>query len=154
MKHCHNCKSSLLTQKNLTETLEVTSYIFTAQLPALVCEACGEASYAGEDLHRFELAAARKLAEIAEPSGEAVRFLRKSIGLKAIDLAQLLHITPETLSRWENEKLAVDENSFLILGDLEEDHCTGSKRTRERLKTIREPRTHKPSLITLDLPVS
>ena len=101
MKRCHNCKSERLTQKTLTETLEVAGYVFTAQFPALVCEACGEASYAGEDLHRFELAAARKLAAIAEPSGEAVRFLRKSMGLKAIDLAQLLYITPETLSLGE-----------------------------------------------------
>lgn len=152
MKHCYNCQSELLIQKTPTETLEIAGYVFTAQLPSLVCEACGEGSYAGEDLHRFELAAARKLAEIAEPSGEAARFLRKSIGLKAIDLAQLLHITPEILSRWENGKLAVDENSFLILGDLVEDYCTGSKRTLERLKTLREPRTHKPSLIPLELP--
>ena len=152
MKRCHNCKSERLTQKTLTETLEVAGYVFTAQLPALVCEACGEASYAGEDLHRFELAAARKLAAIAEPSGEAVRFLRKSMGLKTIDLAQLLHVTPETLSCWENGKLAIDENSFLVLGGLVEDHCTGSTRTLERLKTRREPKTNKPSFISLELP--
>ena len=63
----------------------------------------------------------------------------------------VFHVTPETLSRWENGTLAVDENSFLILGDLVEDRCTGSTRTLERLKTRREPKTNKPSFIPLEL---
>jgi putative zinc finger/helix-turn-helix YgiT family protein len=154
MKRCHNCKSERLIEKTLPETLEVADYIFTAQIPALVCENCGEASYAGEDLHRFELAVARKLSEMGEPGGEAFRFMRKSIGLKAVELAQLFNITPETLSRWENEKLVVDESAFLILGDLVEDHCTGSKRTLDRLKALREPKTNKPSHIPIEFPLS
>jgi putative zinc finger/helix-turn-helix YgiT family protein len=151
MKRCYQCKSEQLTEKMVTETLEVAGYTFSAQLPALVCGTCGETSFAGEDLHRFELAVARKLSEMGEPSGDAFRSMRKSIGLKAIELAHLLNVTPETLSRWENGKLAVDEGAFLILGDLVEDHCTGSKRTLQRLKALREPRTDKPSFISLQL---
>jgi putative zinc finger/helix-turn-helix YgiT family protein len=151
MKRCYQCKSERLAEKTLTETSEVAGYTFTAQLPALVCEACGETSYAGEDLHRFELAVARKLSEMGEPSGEAFRCMRKSIGLKAIELAHLLNVTPETLSRWENGKLVVDEGAFLILGDLVEDQCTGSKRTLQRLKALREPREARPSLIPIQL---
>jgi putative zinc finger/helix-turn-helix YgiT family protein len=151
MKRCYHCKSERLVEKTLPETLEAVGVIFTAQLPALVCEVCGESSYAGEDLRRFELAVARKLADLGEPNGEAFRLMRKSIGVKAVELAQLLNVAPETLSRWENGKLAMDEGAFLILGDLVEDHCTGNLRTLQRLKALREPRAPKPSHISIEL---
>jgi putative zinc finger/helix-turn-helix YgiT family protein len=144
MKRCHNCKSDQLVEKTLSETIEVAGNVFTAQLPALVCEACGEASYAGEDLHRFEWAVARELAETGKISGEALRFMRKSISLKAVELAQLLGITPETLSRWEKGKLEVDEKTFLIVGDLVEDYFAGNTRTRRRLLAIRASKTNPP----------
>jgi len=36
-------------------------------------------------------------------SGKEVRFLRKEMGIKAIDFAKLLNVSKVTISRWENE---------------------------------------------------
>ena len=35
-------------------------------------------------------------------SGEEIRFLRKEMGLKAVELANLLGVSKVTVSRWEN----------------------------------------------------
>jgi DNA-binding transcriptional regulator YiaG len=35
--------------------------------------------------------------------GQIVK-MRKNLGFKAVELARLLHVTPETMSRWENGK--------------------------------------------------
>jgi len=48
-------------------------------------------------------------------TGEEIRFLRKRLGKKQADFAQEIGIEPETLSRYENDKLAVSEMSDKVI---------------------------------------
>jgi len=48
-------------------------------------------------------------------SGKEIRFLRRALGIKAIDLAKFLDITPETFSRWENGAIPISTNAERIL---------------------------------------
>jgi DNA-binding transcriptional regulator YiaG len=48
-------------------------------------------------------------------NGKELKFLRKAIGLKAVDLAKFLDVAPETLSRWENGKEAISTNAERVL---------------------------------------
>src|SRR5262249_34268170 len=48
-------------------------------------------------------------------SGEEIRFLRKALGMKAVDLAKFLDVTPETFSRWENGAIPISTNAERIL---------------------------------------
>lgn len=48
-------------------------------------------------------------------TGEEFRFLRKSMGMSARDLAQLLGVTTVSLSRWENDKEKVGPQSDRLL---------------------------------------
>ena len=41
--------------------------------------------------------------------GAEIKFLRKELHMKAIDLAKVLGITPATISRWENDKKPIGE---------------------------------------------
>jgi DNA-binding XRE family transcriptional regulator len=50
---------------------------------------------------RAELAVARELVTRGAFTPESFRFLRKTLGLRAVDLAELLDVTPETISHWE-----------------------------------------------------
>lgn len=48
-------------------------------------------------------------------NGQEIKFLRRAIGLKAVDLADFLDVTPETLSRWENAKEPISTNPERVL---------------------------------------
>jgi len=64
------------------------------------------------------LEAAIAVARVTLPhklSGREIRFLRRSMGLKAVALAKFLDVTPETLSRWENGPEAISTNAERVL---------------------------------------
>jgi len=48
-------------------------------------------------------------------TGEEIRFLRKRLGKKQADFAQEIGIEPETLSRYENDRVAVSEISDKVI---------------------------------------
>ncbi len=61
---------------------------------------------------------AKELAVAGVKSGAALRFIRKAAGLPATDLAVLLDVRPETVSRWENDKRPIDRGSCAVLHQL------------------------------------
>jgi len=60
--------------------------------------------------------------------------MRKAIGLSSKKLATMLGIKPETLTRWENGRLAVPRLAFLTLAKLAEDELAKQRNTREQLE--------------------
>ena len=48
-------------------------------------------------------------------TGSEVKFLRKYIGLSGAEFARLVHVEPETLSRWQNEKEEIGKNSDRLI---------------------------------------
>jgi putative zinc finger/helix-turn-helix YgiT family protein len=111
---------------------------FSAGLPADECSRCGEIYVEGEALANFEKLVAGKLAQEGPASGEAFRFLRKAIALKAADLAALLGVTPETISRWENGQREVDMAAWATLAAIVVDSLRGQTLTIDRLRAAAE----------------
>lgn len=75
------------------------------------CKKCGE-SYASipniQKLHRVIGAhICEKRKALFRP--EEIKFLRKDLQLRAKELSQLLGVTPQTVSRWENGKKEIGE---------------------------------------------
>ncbi len=69
---------------------------------AHVCQACGEYDLPAQDLAAYELrAVALVLREVQTPSGDALRFARRALGLRQADLGALLDVRSETVCRWE-----------------------------------------------------
>lgn len=140
MRRCPKCMAQRLVRATAEYEAKVAGYTFEVAEPATRCQACGESYVSAADARRTALAIAAKLAELGEASGAAVRHMRKALGLKAVELAALLGLTPETVSRWETGAVPVDGFAFVVLGDLVEERVTGRAATTEaRLRALREP---------------
>ncbi len=140
MKRCPSCKKSNLTKG--TTTVERTFRSRSGKVravvenvPALVCRVCGEALVSGEDLGRAELIAASRLLDVGARSGALLSWTRRSLGLLATDLAALLGITAETVSRWENDRVEPEPAVWNVIADLVDDRLEGRTRTEDRLRT-------------------
>jgi DNA-binding transcriptional regulator YiaG len=140
MKRCSRCDGGLLTV-NAEVTREVAGHAFVGSVPARKCNACGEITFEGSILQRFDLHVATRLADSGVCCGAAFRFLRKAIGLRAVDLAELLDVSAETLSRWETDKRSVDRGSLAVLASCVRDALAGRTWTLDLLRALRTPRT-------------
>jgi DNA-binding transcriptional regulator YiaG len=91
--------------------------------PVVLLSAAYEATHGEEtgivvpDVSALEAAIA--VARVTLPyklSGNEIRFLRKAIGMKAVDLAKFLAVDPAHFSRWENESgSAITTNAERVL---------------------------------------
>jgi putative zinc finger/helix-turn-helix YgiT family protein len=134
---CHN-DDAVLVKGSYGYHQEVSGRTFTATLHARVCPVCGEKIVAYEDLHPVNLAVAKTLAKEGPIDGPSFRFMRKTLCMKATDLARLLDVTPETISKWENDKTPVLRSAWMVLTEMVLDEAEKRSRTlmRDRLADL------------------
>lgn len=91
-------------------------------LPVVLLNAAFEAKHGDEtgivvpDVEALECAmAVARVMVPAKLAGNEIRFLRKVIGEKAVNLAKFLDVTAETFSRWENGAVPISTNPERIL---------------------------------------
>ena len=137
MKTCEGCEGRV-TRTRKQEVLVVSGRRFVVSLPARACRSCGVQADAAS-LERIELEVACELAREGPASGETFRFMRKALGMRAMDLADLLGITPETVSRWENGQRLVDRSAWIALGSMVLEKARRSTATVQRLRTFKNP---------------
>ena len=137
---CVTCgKREVRTGPALPYSRTVAGHEFNGSVPGRACSACGEKYYNGPELVQFDLRVAAELARSGTTNGEAIRFMRRSAGMKATDLADLLGVTPETVSRWENGKLAADRRTIALLGSIVNDIIAGRSYTVDWLHSLIAP---------------
>ena len=139
MKRCYNCKSERLIKAKVEERVKVGRRTFVSTLPVIRCSACGEETFAGPDLQALELRIAGELARHGEVAAEAFSFMRRVLGVRAMDLAEYLDVTPETVSRWEHGKQPIDRGAAALLSAMVVDRLEGRTTTLDRLKTLLKP---------------
>jgi DNA-binding transcriptional regulator YiaG len=140
MKRCTHCdKGGALVSRTAENSREVGGHLFVAFLPAEACTSCGKVYFESNVLERFELHVAGKLADAGVSTGPAFRFMRKALGMRATDLAALLDVSAETISRWETEKRGVDRGALALVGALVRDTLEGRTSTLQQLRALREP---------------
>jgi hypothetical protein len=115
-------------------------------VPGWQCGDCAEVYRTADDLGRSELIAAGGLASTGYREGAVFKFMRKAVGLRATDLAELLDVTPETISRWENDRHEIDRPAWLAVEGLVRDALERKDTTRRRLLALNERRAHKEPL--------
>jgi putative zinc finger/helix-turn-helix YgiT family protein len=139
MKRCYKCKSEKLQETTAEDRIKVAGKTFTAMVPVIKCRACGELYYPGPALEAFELDVAGELARHGEASAEAFSFMRRALGVKAVELAELLDVTPETVSRWEHGRQPIDRGAAALLSTMVVDRLEGRTTALDRLKTLLKP---------------
>jgi putative zinc finger/helix-turn-helix YgiT family protein len=138
MKQCVKCHGPL-SATEIPEEITVAGATFSGKVRAQRCDACGEVYIAAEDAMRFDLRVARELGSLGAAQGEAFRFMRKAIGMRAADLATLLGVAAETVSRWERGERPVDRAALTVLGALVTDKLEGRATTMKLLKAQQDP---------------
>ncbi len=139
MTKCPNCNGRELSEGPQSVALEVGPRSFEGEAPGWSCASCAESYIHGPDLGHFEQLVAEWLAQHGFESGKELRFIRKVIGLRASDLAELLGVTSETVSHWETGKHQADVETRTALSGLLLDKIAGTTATRDLLEAHRKP---------------
>lgn len=149
MRRCHECgatdirkvRERFIDEFPLADG-RVLEFVFE-EFPQKVCAKCGERYYEAKDLVAAEDAVTRELVARGIRDAAVFKHLRKTLGLKAIELADLLGVTAETISRWENGHNEPDRAVWATLELLVDDHYAGRTATRDRLRDLAETRIPK-----------
>ena len=138
-RKCSRCGNTGLHVEKRPATRTIAGHSFKASVPALVCDACGAVYFNGPSLGGFDLAVANRLAHAGVSDGEAIKFMRKAVGLPAVTLAELLDTSPETVSRWERGVSHIDRAAFAILAGIVIEKTDNRSDTLERLRALNRP---------------
>lgn len=147
-KRCFNCKSTELVAAEHEDRIEVSGHRFTRSLPVMRCTRCGEETTKGQDIEAFELEVAAELARHGELPADAFKYMRRTLGMKAAELAELLDVAPETISRWENDKQTIERRAAALLSSMVLDKVEGRTSTLDRLRALMKP-SPLPKLVRL-----
>ncbi|MGC4118580.1 MAG: helix-turn-helix domain-containing protein [Myxococcales bacterium] len=145
---CFSCKGTDFAAGKHEDRLELGGHKFTRSVPTRRCKRCGEEMIQGQDVEGFELDVAAEFARHGQLPADAFRHMRRVLGLKATELAELLDVTPETISRWENEKQSMDRRAAALLSAMVLDKLEGRTSTLDRLKALMKP-SRLPRLVRL-----
>ena len=135
---CPMCTKGTVEAADVELSERVAGHTFTATIRGERCAACGEVFYPGPAVEAFEIAVARALTSTDEASGETFKYARKAMGIRAEDLANLLGVTRETISRWETGKHPIDSAALAVLALMVKDAAQGSTATLDALRARRE----------------
>jgi DNA-binding transcriptional regulator YiaG len=82
------------------------------------CRECDEILFDSGEVRRQERVIAAALVERGIKSARDFQFVRKVAGLKANELAELLDVRPETVSRWERGEGEIPRSAIFTLSEL------------------------------------
>lgn len=148
MKRCVTCGHEGLVDDHAEDSIRVGGQLFTAVIGAQVCPNCHEAYFGYDEIGRFEGAVAVELAREGRKTPEAFAFMRKALGMRSVELAELLDVTPETISRWEHGKVALEHRATALLGAMVLDQAENKTATVDRLRALKQNRDA-PSTVKL-----
>jgi YgiT-type zinc finger domain-containing protein len=137
MKRCVECKGRLRPART-EEVITLGEHRIALTVPARRCASCGETYIAGSVAERADLVVASRLLNLGIASGAAFRFLRKALGVRALDLAALLGVDAATISRWETGKVPVDRCALTTLAAAASERLDGRDTTLGRLRVLGE----------------
>jgi DNA-binding transcriptional regulator YiaG len=120
-----------------TETLDYLfgEVTFSVEMPCVRCEACGETTTDHGDGEKADAAVAHALALNGPMTGAAFRHMRNVLDISRVEMARLLDVAPETVSRWEVEGRPVDRAAWLLLSTI-----VGRTTTLARLRKVTSER--------------
>lgn len=112
---CHNCKAVDSSQSwEGTMTLRGVEFLARGER----CRNCDDTTFDAGEVKRQERLVAAGLVQKGIRTPRDFQFVRKVAGLKATELADLLDVRPETVSRWERGDSDIPRYAIFMLGEL------------------------------------
>jgi len=113
------CKCGGLSERKRLDSYVVPGTLLGVENVTLInavseekCAKCGKGKIIIPDIPGLITAVALTRAKLPfKLNHHEIKFVRKAMDLSAKELAHHLKVTPETLSRWENEKLPMSEQA-------------------------------------------
>ena len=136
---CPTCREGDIYRRKTVVRFDVGAVTFESESVARSCDNCNESLVAGDELRGVELRAAAKLAAAGVSSAKTLQFCRKTLGLQSAQLARMLGIEPETLSRWERGKRPIPLGAMAIVHALVSKAATGKSNISECLDALQNP---------------
>lgn len=96
------------------------------------CRSCNETTFDAAEVNRQERVVAAGLVQQGIRTPRDFQYVRKVAGLKANELAELLDVRPETVSRWERGESDIPRYAVFMLGEL----FTHPRVVREKLEQL------------------
>ena len=140
MTKCVNCKSRALKKRWVERTRSVANHVFAAKLPAEVCAVCATQYFSDPTVENFDLSIAFALLEAGANDAQALKFLRSVTGLQGKEFAALLGVRPETASRWEQGRGAIDHATYTVLRQLVAEKQQHQTNTADFLRSLKRPK--------------
>lgn len=158
------CKTCSAAGQSASEGLPVDEYIYHTGMKSIEvvliksvtrygCPECGE-DFSVPDLNGLNIAIAVTRVKLSvKLSGDEIRFIRKTMQLSAKDTATFLDVSPETVSRWENDKLPMttaNEKIFRLMAYFAlSDQAIGVELNPEEITKLRIPAIRSPEKLVM-----
>ncbi len=136
---CESCSVNDAKTEQVVHETVVGGQVFKSRVNAWDCPACGQL-VSGDELARAEFEVASELVVCGIVNKESFRFLRSVLDLSGRQTAELLNVTPETVSRWESGTRELDWLAWGYLAAMIRDKADGRTDTVEQLRAMRNPR--------------
>jgi YgiT-type zinc finger domain-containing protein len=151
---CEQCGGKTEIKRGIYQYVESgLDNVYLVNVDRRVCESCGAVAPRIPHINELHAVIGRAIALKGEPlSGSEARYLRKHLGLKGKEWAELLRVDVTTLSRWEGEEQKIGPQSDLLLrllyfSVLAERGAELPERLTERIAAIAEPRDDELAVI-------
>src|SRR5689334_17175942 len=88
---------------------------FEFEISGQQCKACGEILFKLSERGRMEQLAVAQIVARGIRSGKEFKFVRKLAGLRANEIAEMLGVRKETVSRWERGEVDIPRTAAFAL---------------------------------------
>lgn len=139
--YCNKCNKKMKETKGTYHYKECgLDNLILQEIPLYQCK-CGTKVPILSHIDALHGFIANILTSRKEPlNGKELRFIRKMMGMKAVELANFLGVTKQTVSKWENGKVRISPPNDMLVKAMY--HCPDVSKFKEKLTTVSEPEVH------------
>lgn len=130
---CTKCGSAMKFSAR-TDEVPVAGVTFSVSWEVWVCPKDGTWIVPPETHAEFDRKALRTIASQGPATGTTLRYLRGALKMKGAELAALIKVQPETLSRWETGAQPVNPLAWVTVASMALDHLDGRATTTKQLR--------------------
>jgi DNA-binding transcriptional regulator YiaG len=120
LEKCPECGGQVAEGCTISLPEEVVAGVrFRVKVAGKKCRDCDDELVSADVMARKELLIASRLLR-GERNAEVLKYARKALGMRAVDLAEMLELDAATISRWETGRSPIDRAAWLLLWSLTE----------------------------------